>query len=115
MLSDEIRTALFARQDLKAKSYDGGAKVKFRCPRHQDKTPSAWTAGGAWGCFACGFEESITTLASELGIGSRSDDYTLADYADEKGFSVERLESWSLSESIEGGRTVPRVGPESRS
>ncbi|MGH6913106.1 MAG: AAA family ATPase, partial [Geminicoccales bacterium] len=49
-----------------------GERIRFRCPRHEDHDPSAWTGGGAWGCFACGFEESITTLAPLLGIDMKN-------------------------------------------
>lgn len=93
MLSDDVRDALFARAEFAAKKE--GDRVHFRCPRHKDRTPSAWMGGGAWGCFACGFQESITTLAQELGVplagnGNGSDmlrEYIEAtfDYVDEAG------------------------------
>jgi RecA-family ATPase len=66
MLSDDLRLALLADPDRRAKQ--DGERIRFRCPRHADHTPSAWMAGGAWGCFACDFQESITTLAPELGV-----------------------------------------------
>ncbi len=91
MLSDEIRREILARSDWKGKVK--GDRLYFRCPRHDDDTPSAWQAGGAWGCFACGFEESITTLAEPLGIAlnrggsGRWEDRIEAtyDYVDESG------------------------------
>lgn len=90
MLSDDVRAALFARSDLGAKQE--GERVHFRCPRHKDRTPSAWLGGGAWGCFACGFQESITTLADELGVPKANGNGTATDfiegeydYVDERG------------------------------
>lgn len=89
MLSDDVKATLFARADLGAKRE--GDRVHFRCPRHKDGTPSAWMGGGAWGCFACGFKESITTLATELGVplgnGGKLRDEIEAefDYVDENG------------------------------
>lgn len=70
MLSDEIRQALLGREEYRAKVK--GERVYFLCPRHDDRTPSAWQGGGSWGCFACGFEESVTTLAPLLGIELKS-------------------------------------------
>jgi hypothetical protein len=66
MLSDDVRSALLSRSDLAAKQ--DRDRIRFRCPRHEDKNPSAWMQNGSWGCFACGFTESITTLAEELGV-----------------------------------------------
>jgi hypothetical protein len=36
--------------------------------RHTDSTSSAWLGDHAWGCSACGFIESLATLADALGI-----------------------------------------------
>lgn len=108
MLSDDIRGALLIRPDFKAK--ERGDKIHFRCPRHEDNTPSAWMRGGAWGCFSCGFTESITTLAQELGILLEgSGGYTLEDYADEKGFDLPTLRRWSVETSEYDGREVVRI------
>lgn len=107
-LSSEVWRAIRARPDLKAK--ERGDRLQFRCPRHEDNTPSAWTAGGAWGCFSCGFQESITTLAEELGVPLRgSGKYTLERYADEKGLSVVTLREWGLATVEERGKTVVRI------
>lgn len=108
MLSDEVQAAILARRDLKPKRR--GGRIQFCCPRHEDRTPSAWTAGGAWGCFACGFEEPINTLASELGIDMKGDSgLTLEAYADDKGFSTEQLRSWGITEAEVKGRKVLRI------
>lgn len=108
MLSDEVRRAILARHDWKPKTK--GERVYFRCPRHEDKTPSAWTGGGAWGCFSCGFEEPITTLAEELGINLKGDGaYTLERYADEKSLSVDQLRSWGLETVESKGQKVVRI------
>lgn len=110
MLSDEIRRAILARPNWKPREKRG--RLYFRCPRHDDDEPSAWQGGGAWGCFSCGFEESITTLAPELGImlGSNDDGgYTLEEYADDKGFSLDALRAWGLGTAEERGRSVVRI------
>lgn len=109
MLSDEIRREILARPNLKAKTK--GERLYFRCPRHEDNTPSAWMAGGAWGCFSCGFEESITTLAEHVGILLDGADagYTLEDYADAKGFSVSTLRAWGLETVESKGSPVVRI------
>ena len=108
MLSDEIQAAIMARSDLKPKRR--GGRVTFRCLRHDDKTPSAWTAGGAHGCFSCGFEESIKTLAPLVGVILHGDGgYTLEDYADAKGFSVETLAGYGLTTTKYGDKDVVRI------
>jgi hypothetical protein len=107
-LSDEVQRALLARSDLKAKRK--GERVLFCCLQHDDKRPSAWTGGGSHGCFACGFEEPIQTLAEALGIALNGDgEYTLGDYADAKGFSVQTLTEWGLTTSTERGKSVVRI------
>jgi hypothetical protein len=74
-----------------------GSQGQFRCPRHDDKTPSAWIGDHRWGCFACGFEESLGTLAAILGVEDKSRrGFTLEDYAERKGFTVSNLERWGL-------------------
>lgn len=109
MLSDEVRRALLARPDWKPKAK--GERVYFRCPRHEDDDPSAWQGGGAWGCFGCGFQEPIQTLAELLGIdmGSGDGSYTLEQYADEKGLSAATLRDWGLETHEERGRQVVRI------
>jgi hypothetical protein len=69
-LSDDIRSALLARRDLRAKVR--GDVVDFRCLRHEDTKPSAWMKGGTHGCHVCGFSESITSLAEALGVELRA-------------------------------------------
>jgi hypothetical protein len=87
MLSDDVRAALFAREEMHAKT--DRDRVRFRCPRHEDSTPSAWMQGGSWGCFACNFTESISTLAKELGValgnGRAEVEEATFDYVDEAG------------------------------
>lgn len=107
MLSDEIRSAMFARRDWAPKRKNG--RVHFRCPRHEDRKPSAWMEDGSWGCFACGFTESIITLAPELGIETRGGGYTLEDYADSKGFPLTNLREFGLETVEERGREVVRI------
>lgn len=108
MLSDEIRRAILARDDWKAKERKG--RVHFLCPRHDDNKPSAWMGGGAWGCFACGFEESIATLAPLVGVETKGKgDYTLETYADEKRLSADRLRGWGLDTHQVNGRKVLRI------
>ncbi len=68
-LSAEIRTAVLACEDMKARTR--GDVLDFRCPRHEDSTPSAWMRGGTWGCHACKFTESIATLAPLVGVELR--------------------------------------------
>ena len=65
-LSNEIRTAILAREDMKARTR--GETLDFRCPRHEDTTPSAWLRGGTWGCHRCGFTENIVTLAPLVNV-----------------------------------------------
>lgn len=74
-----------------------GDQAQFRCPRHADKTPSAWIGDHRWGCFACGFEESLNTLAEHFGVvvPSRSG-FTVEEYADRKSFTVAHLLRWGV-------------------
>lgn len=106
-LSDEVQAAVLARQDWKPKR--NRERVHFRCPRHEDREPSAWTGGGAWGCFACGFEEPITTLAEVLGVVPEGGGYTLERYADEKRFSTTKLREWGLETTTYQDREVVRI------
>lgn len=73
-----------------------GGAVKFRCVRHDDNIPSAWLGDHAWGCYACGFEEHLSTLAKHYGIDTPKKGFTVADYADRKGFNVPNLEKWGV-------------------
>jgi KaiC/GvpD/RAD55 family RecA-like ATPase len=110
MLSADIQDAIMARSDLKPKRKR--ERVYFRCPRHEDNEPSAWTGGGAWGCFSCGFEEPITTLAAEIGVelhGNGATGYTLEDYADQKAFSAQLLRSLGVATAEVNGRSVVRI------
>ena len=72
----------------------------FRCLRHDDKTPSAWIGDHAWGCYACGFTESLMTLADELGVERPRKGLTIEDYADRKGFSVANLQRWGVRTDV---------------
>lgn len=108
MLSDDVKRALLDRREWRPKAT--GDRVHFRCPRHEDREPSAWMGGGAWGCFACGFQEPITTLAPELGVlleGAAG--YTLEEYADSKGLPVSKLREWGLTSSDYNGRPAVRI------
>lgn len=71
--------------------------MQFQCVRHDDKTPSAWLGDHAWGCFSCGFEESLVTLADELGVDRPKRGFTVEEYADRKGFAVPTLARWGVS------------------
>ncbi len=77
-----------------------GMPARFRCFRHEDKTPSAWLGHHAWGCFTCGFEESINTLADHYGIDRPKKGFTVNDYADRKHFNVSTLESWGVHDEV---------------
>ncbi len=83
------------------KTRDAGKVFEFCCPRHEDKSPSAWVGDGAWGCHACGFTESLDTLADLLGVQRQSRGYTIEDYALEKGFSVASLLDFGVETSVD--------------
>ena len=93
------------------KTRDAGKVFEFCCPRHKDKSPSAWLGDGAWGCHACGFKEPLGTLADELGVPRPQTGYDIEEYALEKGFSVALLHEFGVETSIdENGRsrvTIP--------
>jgi hypothetical protein len=80
-----------------------GKTLAFRCPRHQDRTASAWLGDHAWGCSACGFTEPFGTLAEALGV-TLPDDHrrglTLTEYADRKGLSLETLRLAGVEERV---------------
>lgn len=109
MLSDEIADVLLGSDRHAARRRNG--KIEFKCPRHEDSKPSAWMKGGTWGCFACGFKESITTLAAETGIQlkGKSGDYGVEEYAAEKGFPAFKLREFGLSTAESNGRGVLRI------
>lgn len=90
----EIEMALRGRGDQKLVRANG--KLQFRCPRHQDKTPSAWLGDYRWGCFACGFEERLETLCDELGVERPAFGLTVEQYADQKGFTLDKLTRWGV-------------------
>jgi replicative DNA helicase len=80
--------------------------IEFRCLRHDDGKSSAWLGDHAHGCLACDFTEPLHTLAEELGIAV-SNDYTVEDYAREKGFSVEKLAEWGVeTQEVNGDKVV---------
>lgn len=108
MLSDEVWREIRSRPGLKSKVR--GERLYFCCLRHEDNTPSAWTAGGAHGCFSCGFTEPLQSLAQELGILLEgSGGYRLEDYADEKGLPLPDLRRWGLETGEYDGREVVRI------
>lgn len=91
-LRGECITALTQQQN---KPTRDGSALKFRCPRHNDRNPSAYIGDHAWGCHACGFKESLKTLADHLGIDvPKSTGLTLEDYAERKGFTLDLLQKW---------------------
>ena len=97
----DIHTELVAALERRGKTRQAGDLVEFCCPRHEDKKPSAWLGNSRWGCHACGFEEYLDTLCTEVGVAPPKDGFTLEDYADLKCFSVENLRRWG----VETGRT----------
>lgn len=93
-LKSECERALAAR-GMKPKKR--GDVVEFRCVRHSDKSASAWVGNAKWGCAACGFEEPIATLCGELGVTvPRRGGFTVEDYAELKGFSLDALTKWGV-------------------
>lgn len=73
----------------------------FQCTRHDDKTPSAWIGDNAWGCHACGFTESLVTLAEALDVPVPRKGFTVEDYAERKGFTLDNLTRWGVR-TVEG-------------
>jgi archaellum biogenesis ATPase FlaH len=89
------------------KTKERGDVVDFQCPRHEDTNPSAWLGEHAWGCYSCGFTESLHTLGEELGVKAPESCYVLEDYAAEKGFRTDLLRSWGVDTgSDDRGKTV---------
>lgn len=98
-------TALKSRSGQKTREANG--LLEFRCPRHKDTEPSAWLGDARWGCFACGFEERLDTLCDELGVSRPTFGLTLEQYAEQKGFVIEKLLKWGLATGTsEKGATV---------
>jgi len=107
-LRDDLAHVLLTTADRKAKKH--GDKIQFRCTRHNDRTPSAWMGDHAHGCFACGFTESLTSLAEELGVAvEAAGGYTLEQYADEKGFPMPALQGFGLSTEAQKGYNVVAI------
>lgn len=77
-----------------------GDKGQFRCPRHNDRNPSAWIGEFRWGCSSCGFEEQLETLGDLLGVPKPKRGYTIEDYADQKGFAVADLRRWGVETRV---------------
>ena len=81
-----------------------GRTLAFQCPRHTDRTNSAWLGDHQWGCSACGFTEHFDTLADELGVSLPVDTtargLTLLDYADRKGLSLDGLLKAGVREEV---------------
>lgn len=88
MLSDEIRATMLG--DPRFAARDRRGRLYFRCPRHDDSTPSAWMSSGSWGCFTCQFTENIVTLAPEVGVQLRGERHHVAahTYHDQAGTPI---------------------------
>lgn len=75
-----------------------GDLYEFRCIRHEDTQASAWVGEFRWGCHACGFEEPIATLCEHLGVQlPRRNGFTVEQYAERKGFSLDALARWKVT------------------
>lgn len=94
-LRANLVTALKATHGQKVREANG--KVEFRCPRHDDKTPSAWLGDARWGCQACGFTEGLDTLCDALGVDRPVFGLTLEQYAEQKSFTMDKLHKYGLS------------------
>jgi hypothetical protein len=88
----DLRRALSGRKLRKTPK----GTYEFRCLRHADSSASAWLGEYRWGCSACGFEEPLETLAGELGVSVPVKGFTLEDYAERKGFALDKLQKWGL-------------------
>lgn len=111
-LRDAVWTAILARRDLKARR--SGDTLHFRClrPGHNDKTPSAWARDVMHGCLGCGFMEPLTSLAQELGVvvmADESRDYTVEEYAIEKGLDLGALRRLGVDTAEVGGFKVVSI------
>ncbi len=98
----DIHGELVTALERRGKTRQAGDLVYFCCPRHEDKNPSAWLGEHRWGCHACGFEEYLETLCVEVGVAPPKYGFTVEDYAQLKGFSLEKLKKWG----VETGRTM---------
>jgi replicative DNA helicase len=99
-LRGELARALSARRLNPKKS---GDKLAFRCPRHDDRTASAWMGDHAWGCAACGFTEPLRTLAGELGVDIPEHTprgLTLAAYMERKGLTHATMTAAGVVERV---------------
>lgn len=93
----DLRAELLHALQARGKVRERGDIADFFCPRHEDgKNPAAWLGQARWGCNACGFEEPLETLASELGVPVAPRGYTVEQYADEKGFTLPLLARWGV-------------------
>lgn len=93
----DLRADLIRALKAKGKKVNERAKpIRFQCIRHDDTEPSAWIGDGAWGCFACNFQESQNTLADELGVERPRGGFTVEEYASRKGFTLDRLRQWGV-------------------
>jgi len=82
-----------------------GKTIAFRCMRHTDSTSSAWLGDHAWGCSACGFIESLATLADALGVtlpdeAKASNGLTLQEYAERKGLLASALAEHGVEQRV---------------
>lgn len=81
--------------------------IYFRCPEHEDNEPSAWLGKHMWGCHAEGFKRKLDNLAQILQVPLPSLDYTLEQYAEDKGFDVETLRSFGVGTGeVQGTRVL---------
>jgi replicative DNA helicase len=106
--SDDFRAELASALRVRGgKIRERGGVIDFQCPRHDDLTPSAWLGEGAWGCHACGFQESLVTLADEIGVPRPPTGYTVEQYAEEKVLNLKLLREWGVETGTDGrGKTV---------
>ena len=104
-LRDQLATAL--RFSPGQKIVRRNDKIQFRCPRHEDHTPSAWLGEYRWGCFACGFEEPLETLCEHLNVPVPATGLTVEQYAEMKVFSLANLAKWGVRTGLsDKGDTV---------
>lgn len=99
-LRSQIITALRLRTGTKLDTHV--SPHRFNCIREtHSSAKSAWLGDHAWGCYACGFEpQSLESLASELGIEIPKSGFTVADYAERKRFSLDRLTKWGVHDAL---------------
>lgn len=125
-----LEAAIFARQ-----GHRQGAEVRFLCPGHDDRHPSArWhMEKHTWYCDPCGLGGGWRDLAERLGLDVRERrngrggggslpsrsafehsngshaGLTLAQYAKAKRLPPERLRAWGLSDVFYDGRPAVRM------